>query len=53
MNSVGEIYVLSRNAAHPLTIWDADGIFPRFLGEGGYSPLLCMGSTLLQMIPCG
>jgi DNA-binding beta-propeller fold protein YncE len=37
VSSVGEIYVLSRNSAHPLTIWDAEGNFLGSWGEGTFS----------------
>ncbi len=37
VNSLGEIYVVSRDAAHPLTIWDSDGNFVSSWGEGTFS----------------
>jgi len=38
VNSLGEIYVLSRNDKHPVTIWDKDGNFISCWGEGVFSP---------------
>jgi sugar lactone lactonase YvrE len=36
-NSAGEIYVLSRNDHHPVTVWRPDGNFVRSWGEGYFS----------------
>src|SRR3954452_18217832 len=32
VNSAGHVYILSRDTAHPVTIWDADG---NFIGAWG------------------
>ena len=37
VNSSGEIYILSRGDAHPLTIWDSEGNFISSWGEGTFS----------------
>jgi hypothetical protein len=39
VNSTGEIYVLSRAARHPVTIWSTDGRFISSWGEGAFSAM--------------
>lgn len=39
VNSHGEIYVLSREDKHPITIWDKQGNFVSSWGEGAFSPM--------------